>query len=208
MFQNREDAGRKLAQKLISYRKDNPIVIAIPRGGLPVGVKISEKLHRPLGIIIARKIGAPNQKEFGIGAISENNIVLLDSDTINKLGIPSHVVEQIIKQEKKELERRKKLYAKEKISIKDKTVIIVDDGIATGVTTKAAILSVTYEKPKKIILAVPVCSEESLKEVSKLVDRVVCLKISSSFGSVGEFYEDFHQLTDRDVLSYLKQVEK
>lgn len=204
-FQNREDAGVKLAEKLLGYKKDNPIIFAIPRGGVPVGYKVAEKLNSPLATLIARKIGAPNQKEFGIGAISENNTVLLDSDTIDKLSIPIRVVEGVIKEERKELARRKKLYAIKKISAKNKTVIIVDDGIATGVTTKAAILAIKKDAPKKIVVASPVCSVESLKEISKLVNNVVCLYIPSSFGAVSAFYKNFPQLSDKEVLSYLKK---
>lgn len=205
IFQNREDAGKKLAARISSLLLENPIVLALPRGGLPVAYEIAQKIKAPLDIFLVRKIGAPNQPEFGIGAIAQGNVKILDKKAILQLRIPKAQVEKMIKEEGRELKRREALYRGSKPfpSLRDKTVILVDDGLATGLSAKAAILGVKRKKPKKIIFATPVCSYQSVKEIVKLCDDFICLKSSSDFTSVGNWYKDFDQLTDEAVLKLL-----
>lgn len=206
-FKDRKEAGVKLAEKLQQYRDGNSIILALPRGGVVVGYEISKILNIPLNIVVVRKIGAPRQPEFGIGAISENGILILDEPLIGTLGYSREEINKIIKKERNELKRRIELYRKNKPlpELRNKTVILVDDGIATGVTAKAAIDAVRKSEPENLILAVPVCAYDTLQSFEKQADKIICLHTPLQLGSISSFYENFNQTTDEEVVALLKK---
>lgn len=208
IFKNREEAGLELAQKLIAKRIENPFVLALPRGGLPIGLIISQKLNCPLGVIVARKLTSPHNPEFGIGAIAEKGTLILDENTINYLNISPKELAVIIAAEKKELKRRLQQYRQNKPlpSLKGKTLILVDDGLATGVTAQAAINSAQKLHPQKIMIAIPVGSRETIQELKKAVDQLICLQTPRNFNAVGQWYQDFHQVSDSEVATILNQA--
>jgi len=206
-FINRLEAGRNLADKLGKY-KGNCIVLAIPRGGVEVGYSLAKELNCPLDIIISKKIPYPGQPELAIGAVC-NDMVSLDKSLISMHDIGnSYVKEEINKLNAAVKNRYAKLTGKSKFpDIKDKVVILTDDGLATGHTFFAAVDFVKSQKPKKIIAAVPVGPPDNLEILKKKVDELVVLETPAMFMAVGEFYSEFEQLTDEDVLSYLKKAD-
>lgn len=205
-YKNRQDAGIQLAESLTKFIDEQPIIIALPRGGVVLGYEIAKKLNAPLDIIVARKIGAPLQPELGIGAIAPNNIKILNTDLINQLGIRQDEIEKVIRNETIEMERRIALYRKglPSLDLQGKTVIVVDDGLATGVSTRAAILSIKTMNPNKIILAVPVGPPDTVARFRKEVDELVCLKEPQDFYAVGAHYDDFEQISDEEVIDLLR----
>lgn len=207
IFENREEAGRKLAVKLSKYRAEKPLVLALPRGGVPVGFEIAEKLGASLDVLISRKIGAPHNPEFGIGAVAEGNIRVLDKPVIRLLNISKEDLETVSNEEKRELVRRAELYRSNQPlpSFKNRIIILVDDGLATGVTARAAIKALKKQNPKKIVFASPVCAYDTAGEFRHLVDDVVCVSTPVDFESVGLWYRNFDQVTDREVINLLHQ---
>lgn len=205
-FTNREQAGKDLAKLLIRYKNQNPIILALPRGGVPVGYEISRVLHAPLDVIISRKLTVPGNPEFGIGAIAPEGVCVLDKPTIQALGLTSQQIEASIEKEKLELQRRVHEYrgAEAVPDVLDKTVILVDDGLATGVTARAAILVLQRHQPKQIILAIPVCAPEVITELQNLSVQTICLTQPQNFISVGLWYKEFEQVSDQEVLNLLK----
>lgn len=208
MYEDRTDAGKKLAEKLMKYKNSGAIIVALPRGGVVVGYEISQKLNIPLEVLIVRKLGAPQNPEMGIGAISTGNVLVLNEEVIKTLDMQQKDLDQIIDKEKKELLRRCRLYrGSDKLPcVTGKTVILTDDGMATGVTVKAAVLSLFKVNPRKIILALPVCTTEAKEETEKLLrtnDELLCLEVSDRFSSIGEWYRNFDQVTDKMVVNYL-----
>ncbi len=210
MFKDRKEAGEKLADKLEDYKIPNLVILAIPRGGVPVAGKIAERLKAPLYVLITRKLGTPGHEEVGIGAISEGNTIVLDDKLILQLGLTKEELSQVIDKEEKELKRRIEVYRKGQPlpPLKGKTVVLVDDGVARGVTALAAIKSVKKLKPQNLIFACPVCSKESIVEIGKKVDKLICLLAPENFTAIGEFYEDFSPVTDKEVLSILSMEAK
>lgn len=205
-FANRKKAGELLADQLLWYKQSNPIIVSIPRGGVPIGYEIAKKLHAPLSIIGVRKIGAPWNKELALGAISEQNTLILDDVTIEQQGISPGEVDSIIFTETKEMLRRVRLYRKGKIpSLRNKIVILVDDGMATGYTANAAAHAINKLGPKEILFATPVCSPETIKELLSVIDNIVCLTTPSYLESIGEWYLDFSQVSDDTVISLLEK---
>lgn len=204
-FTNRSEAGIQLAQKLLKFKDQNPLVIALPRGGVAVGYPVAKALHTTLDVVIVRKLGAPQNLELGIGAIAEEGIVFLDNDMLENLEISYSTLRLIEEREDHELERRIQLYrnGNRLPLLTGKTVIIVDDGLATGVTAHAAILSVKKHHPKKIIFAVPVCSAETAVTIRSMVNTVICLKCPQYLKAIGNYYQDFNQMTDEEVLELL-----
>jgi len=203
MFKNRKEAGHLLAQKLIEYKdRKDVLVLALPRGGLVVGNELSKELNLPLDIIVTRKIGAPENPEFAIAAVSQN-IILKNEDIPD---IDTNYFQKEVGEQRKEIARRLKLYRQGKgaINIENKIVIIVDDGIATGLTMKVAILEIKRQMPKKVILAIPVAPADTLKDLEKEVDEIIVLEIPSSFFAIGQFYKDFEQVSDEEVIRLLK----
>jgi putative phosphoribosyl transferase len=210
VFENRHEAGKLLASELARYKRSKPVILALPRGGVEVGFEIAKILRAPLDVLVTRKIGSLNNPEFGIGAISEGNERILDESTVNFLGIPKKDLEQAIEKEQKELNRRVAIYREGRPIplLKDRTVILVDDGVATGVTARAAIVSIRKQKPKQVILASPVCAYSAVRKFQRLADKVICLTTPADFSAVGIWYRSFEQVTDEKVVKLLRQSKK
>ncbi len=207
IFSDRRDAGRQLGVQLGRYKAENPIVLALPRGGVPVGYEVARALGAPFDVYVVRKLGAPRQPELGIGAIAPGGVLVLDNDTILMLGITEQEIERIVAEEKVEMERRLHRFRGDKPTpnLRDQTIILVDDGLATGVTAYAAIQALRQTKPCKIVLAVPVCSTQSASALGAEVEDLVCLKPRPDFGAVGVWYKDFEQTSDEEVVRLLKR---
>jgi len=206
MFIDRRDAGIKLAQRLTKYRgQKGVLVLALPRGGAVTGFEIARSLGVPLDVLIVRKIGFPGQLELAIGAVSETGAVVLNGSIISSYGVSEDYVKKEISRQKEEISRRVKLYRKgESISkLEGKTIILVDDGVATGATVKAAIATLKKEKITKLILALPVGPPEAAAELKEMVDDFICLEVPAYFGAVGAFYGDFTQVSDDEVVEML-----
>ena len=204
-FRDRKDAGLQLASALSQYKnRANTIVVGLARGGIVVAKEIAITLHLPLDILIARKIGSPQSEELAIGAIAGTS-VWLDQDIISLVGASPDYIHHTIAKEKTESERRLQLYRKDKPpqSFQHQTILLVDDGIATGATARASILWLKKCKAKAIILAVPVAAPSTLKNLEKEVDAIFCLLTPTSFMAVGQFYEHFPQVTDIEVVEEL-----
>jgi predicted phosphoribosyltransferase len=208
-FKNRAEAGKRLAEQLSELRAKKPLVFAIPRGGVSIAYEIVKALHTSLDLIIPRKIGAPRNPELGIGAVTEDGTLLLNDDLVTALQVTQEYIEAAKKREIKEIKRRKKAYLGEGLSPspEQRTVILVDDGIATGATVRAAVKSIRKQKPTTLIVAVPVAPPETLKKLEKEVDKVICLLAFEPFFAIGQFYEDFRQVSDEEVIEILKRVQ-
>lgn len=204
-FGSREEAGRLLGKELKAYRNKNTVVLGIPRGGIIIARELARYLNAELDIVLSRKLGAPGNPELAIGAVCEDGSVFLNEPLASQIGD-----EEYISREKKrqlsELKKRIGIYRKvrPKVALKAKTVIITDDGIATGVTMQAALLAARKEKPDKLIVAVPVASKEALDLLSLAADEIICLRLPFFFASVGQFYLEFRQVKDKEVLEILK----
>lgn len=207
IFEDRQDAGRQLASKLKTYKNKQLIVLALPRGGVPVGFEIARTLAVPLDVLIVRKIGSPANPEFGIGAVAEGGVRVLDWTVIKQLGISENELDGIIKREEEELKRRVKIYRNDKPLplFKNKTVIIVDDGLATGVTARAGIIAVKKQKPKQIIFVSPVCARDAARKIKHLVKKIICVLVPVSLSAIGSWYRNFEQITDEKVIELLRQ---
>ncbi|MBI3753813.1 MAG: phosphoribosyltransferase [Deltaproteobacteria bacterium] len=206
LYKDRRDAGKKLASKLIHYKnREDTLVLALPRGGVVVGDEIARVLHCPLDIIIIRKIGAPMQPELAIGAISETGTVVLNQDIISVYGISEQYIKREISRQKEEIARRISLYRGGKgiTSVGGKVIILVDDGVATGATIKAAIETLKREKISRLVAALPVSSVSAQSDIKDMVDEWICLQSPSNFMAVGGYYEDFTQVTDEEVVEIL-----
>lgn len=208
LFENRQEAGKKLASQLLQYRQDEPVVLALPRGGVPIGYEVAQTLHAPLDVIVVRKITLSSNPEFGIGAIAEGGIKILDQTTITALGIDEKELQTSLSLEEEELKRRVKVYRNGKSlpNLEGRLVILVDDGMATGVTARAAIEAVKKLKPKKIILATPVCARDRAEGLNSKLDSIVCLASPFEFSAVGLWYKDFKQLSDKEVVGLLNRA--
>ncbi len=204
-FADRSDAGRRLAQQLMPLRAERPVVVALPRGGVPVAYEISAALEAPLEVLAVRKLGAPHNPEFGIGAVAEDGTGVLDRDAIAALGVGEDQLEAILEREAAELRRRVELYrrGRPRLDLEDRTVIVVDDGIATGVTDAAALRALRSMEPRKLVLAVPVCAPESAARLARDADQMICLQQPELFYGVGHWYHDFSQVSDEEVLALL-----
>lgn len=208
LFHDRADAGMRLAKELTAYQNDpNTIVLGIPRGGVPVAFAIAKKLRLPLDIFMVRKLGAPNQAEFAMGAIASGNGIFLNDDVILNLAISKKELNKIIESEKKELNRRELCYRQNRAfpNLNNKKIILVDDGIATGSSMHSAIMALQKLNPKEIIIAVPVAPESTIKELSLLVDHIYCIYPAAVFHAVGQFYDDFSQMMDEEVIYCLNE---
>lgn len=204
-FENREMAGKLLAERLMKYQKLEPVILALPRGGVPVAFQIAARFHAPLDVIIVKKIGAPGHEEFAIGAIAEDEIPILNQEIIKQYNYNPDEIENIIVNRISENRRRSKIYREKhsKISLEGRSVIIVDDGLATGSTMLAAIQWLRTQKIKKIIVSVPVSSKDAAEEIKKKCDEFLSLITPSEFWSVGMWYNDFAQVNDEEVIDYL-----
>lgn len=208
MFRDRRDAGIQLAQRLIDYRNtEGVLILALPRGGVVTGFEIARYLNAPLDVLIVRKIGAPLQPELAVGAISETGTVVLNQYVVTEYGIPESYIDRAISLVKEEISRRVSLYRMGK-GIKDlegKTIILVDDGVATGATMKAAITTLKREKLTKLVAALPVAPPDVADEIKGMVDELVCIDTPPYFMAVGNYYLDFSQVSDQEVVEILKK---
>lgn len=203
MFHDRKDAGVKLAEVLSKYKEDKDgIVIGLPRGGVVVAYEIAKALHLPLNVIIVAKLRAPNNPELAIGALAGKE-VFIDKEMVDSLEISEKYLQEEIERRKKDVDRKIKLFAKGPAKFQQKTVIIVDDGMATGSTMHSAVQAIKKEKPKKIVLALPVAPPESLEKFDGLVDEIICLIQPANMYAVGQFYESFPQTSDEEVVKIL-----
>lgn len=207
IFQDRHDAGKKLGQNLEDRKFVNPIILALPRGGIVVAEEVAKIINAPIDVVISRKIGAPGQEEFGIGAISENEDPWFNPQVSGYFDFDSPLIEETVLEEVHELRRRKKLYrhGHELPDLSDKTVILVDDGLATGVTAIAAAKFLRSKKPKRLILAVPVGPKEIHPELEEIFDEIICLHNPSNLRAIGLWYNDFKQVEDEEVKSILEK---
>ena len=206
LFTNRTEAGKRLASALKVVGK-NAIVLAVPRGGVVVGFEIADILNFPLDVIITKKIGAPGNPELAIGAVAEDGTYLLDDGVVQMLGIPQSYIQAEVDRQKVEITRRLKTYRGAPAETKSKglEVILVDDGVATGSTLKAAVRSLRKRGAKTVSIAIPVGPSDTIRELQREADRVVCLFTPEPFYAIGEFYEDFEQTTDKEVIELLKR---
>ena len=210
LFADRTDAGRKLAGKLERYRHEAPVIIALPRGGVPVGYEVSRFLGAPLDICVARKLGAPGRPELGIGAVAQGGTLVLNDQLISHLEIPGDYVESVTSRENREVERRQRRLRRGRrpTEVRGKTAILVDDGLATGVTARAAIRSIREHEPRRLVLAVPVCAAQTVEVLYPEVEDLVSLAIPTELVAVGFWYEDFDQVPDETVMELLESAER
>lgn len=205
-FNNRVEAGEKLARKLTNYKnRDNVLVLALPRGGVPIAFEIAQQLNLPLDVCVVRKLGVPDRPELAMGAIALGGVRVINQDVVNWLNIPPQIIEQVTRKEQQELHRREQVYRGDHPfpNLYDKTIILVDDGIATGSTIQAAIAILEKQQAKKIIIAVPVAPPAVCQELDHEVDQLVCLTTPDNLNSISLWYEDFSQTTDEEVCSLL-----
>lgn len=208
IFLNRTDAGRKLAGRLAAYaNRADVIVLGLPRGGVPVAFEVARALHAPLDVFLSRKLGVPGQEELAFGALASGGLRVLDQDLIQEIGIPEGEVARVTEKAKKELERRESVYraGRPPLRVEGLTALLVDDGIATGSSIRAGAKALRQMKPARIVIAVPVAPASTCKRLRDEVDELVCLHMPEMFFAIGQFYEDFSQLTDEEVIDFLRQ---
>ena len=208
-FRNRSDAGRQLAKALAGYKDQQPVILALPRGGVPVAAQVAAALNAPLDLILVRKIGVPFQPELAMGAVVDGGapIVVRNEDVIRLAGIDESEFKAVCDDELAEIERRRQRYLgnRKHVDVSGRTAIVIDDGIATGATTRAALRATRVRKPKRLVLAVPVAPTDSLSELRHDADDVVCLEDHEFFGAIGVYYADFSQVPDEEVIEILKR---
>jgi predicted phosphoribosyltransferase len=206
-FRNRADAGRRLAAALAGYKNERPVVLALPRGGVPVAAEIAAALNAPLDLVLVRKLGVPVQPELAMGAVVDGSapIIVRNEDVIRLTGVTEEEVQAVCAEELAEIERRRQRYlgTRARVDPAGRVVIVVDDGIATGATTRAALRALRLRGPKRLILAVPVAPTETLAAMREETDEVVCLEDYTDFGAIGFFYADFRQTSDSEVIATL-----
>jgi putative phosphoribosyl transferase len=211
IFPNRTAAGEALAERLKAYNnRSGLIVLGIPRGGVPVAFEVAAALHAPLDVFVVRKLGVPWQKELAFGAIASGGVRLLDSEVVEGLGISERDIEAISAEEQKELERREQTYrgTKPPLNVAGMTVILVDDGIATGSSMRAGVAALRQLKPARLVVAVPVAPESTCRRLRTEVDELVCVQMPESFLAIGQFYDDFSQVSDETVADLLRRASR
>ena len=208
-FYDRTDAGRRLAAELEKFKGENVVVFALPRGGAPVADPIAASLDAPLDLVLVRKIGVPFQPELAMGAVADGGdpVVVRNEDVIAMADISEQAFQEVCARELEEIERRRRLYlgGRPRPEAKDRVAIVVDDGVATGATTRAALRAVRARAPKKLVLAVPVAPPDTLESLAPEVDEIVCLETHRAFGAIGFFYRDFGQISDEEVIEILNR---
>jgi putative phosphoribosyl transferase len=209
LYSDRHDAGRKLAAKLAAHR-DRPdvLVLALPRGGVPIGYEVAQALHAPLDVFLVRKLGVPGHEELAMGALATGGVRVLNDDVVYALRIPAQVIETVTREEQQELERRERAYRGDRPApdVRGRIVILVDDGLATGSTMRAAVAALRQQGPARIVVAVPVGAAETCAELEGEADEVVCGRTPEPFHAVGLWYEDFSQTSDAEVHDLLQQA--
>jgi putative phosphoribosyl transferase len=209
LFADRRDAGRVLAGLLTKYaNRDDVLVLALPRGGVPVAFEVAHALRAPLDVFIVRKLGVPGHDELAMGAIATGGVRVLNGDVVGALGLSTKVIDAVAAREEKELERRERIYrgARTPPDVRERTVILVDDGLATGSTMRAAVAALRKQRPARIVVAVPVAAPETCEEFKTEVDETVCAATPRMFNGVGHWYEDFSQTSDDEVHELLAQA--
>lgn len=209
ILRNRREAGRQLAEKLSSYaNREDVLVLALPRGGVPVGFELARELNVPMDVFLVRKLGVPSQPELAMGAVASGGIRILNQDVLSSLPIPPTAIEQVARREEEILEERERLFRGDRPGpvIKDKTILLVDDGLATGSSMRAAIAALRRQEPAQIVVAVPVSSSATCEELGKEVEEIVCLATPEPFWAVGQWYVDFAPTTDEEVHDLLSQA--
>jgi putative phosphoribosyl transferase len=208
-FRDRSDAGRRLAKALSNYKGRNPVILALPRGGVLVAAEVAAALKAPLDLILVRKVGVPVQPELAMGAVVDGTapIIVRNEEVIELSGTSAREFEDACANELAEIERRRQLYIGERAraEITGQVVIVIDDGIATGATTRAALQAIRKRNPKELVLAVPVAPPDTIEQLRQEVDDLICLEKPEIFGAIGYFYRDFSQVSDREVVEILKR---
>jgi len=210
-FRDRSEAGRILAAKLLPYaNRSDVVVLGMPRGGVPVAFEVAQILHAPLDVLLVRKLGVPGNNELAMGAVALENICILQSDVIQHLGISESMIEEVATRELKELARRNEIYrgSQPPRDLKGKTIILVDDGLATGSTMLAAINAMKRQNCGRIVVAVPVAAAELCEKFKSEVDEIICASTPASFYAVSHWYENFAQITDDEVRELLHRANK
>jgi predicted phosphoribosyltransferase len=206
-FKDRSEAGQKLVKVLSKYKDQQPVVLALPRGGVPVAAEVAAALDAPLDLILVRKVGVPFQPELAMGAVVDGGapIIVRNEDVIRLAAIEESEFKAICDSELAEIERRRERYLgnRARVDIAGHTAIVIDDGVATGATTRAALRATRMRNPKKLVLAVPVAPTESLAKMREEADEVVCLEDHEFFGAIGFYYRDFRQISDEEVIEIL-----
>jgi putative phosphoribosyl transferase len=207
IYRNRIEAGKRLAEHLQDYaNRDDVLVLALPRGGVPVAYEVAAALHAPLDIFLVRKLGVPGQEELAMGAIATGGVRVLNEDVVRYLDIPGNVIDAVAANEERELERRERLYRDDRPppDVRGRTVILIDDGLATGSTMRAAAAALRKKQPARIVVGVPVSAAETCDEFRMEVDEIICAAMPEPFQGVGLWYKDFSQTTDQEVRDLLK----
>jgi putative phosphoribosyl transferase len=208
-FRDRTDAGRQLAAQLGAYT-DRPdvLVLALPRGGIPVGFEVARRLHVPLDAFLVRKLGVPGYEELAMGAIASGGVRVVNEEVVSQLRIPDEVLDQVAVEEERELERRESAYRGDRPApdVQGRIVILVDDGLATGTTMRAALVALRKQRPARIVIAVPVGAADTCADLRTLADELVCLEEPEPFHAVGIWYGDFAQTTDEEVHDLLQRA--
>ena len=209
-FDDRVEAGRMLGARLAALRLASPVVLALPRGGVPVALEVARALDAPLDLLLVRKIGVPWQPELAVAAVMDGAepVVVVERHIQAETGVKQEYIEQRAKEELAEIERRRRTYLADRapVPVAGRTAIVVDDGIATGTTMRAALKGLRRRNPARLVLAVPVAPPDTINELRQEVDDVVCLAQPSFFGAIGYFYRDFHQLSDDEVITLMRQA--
>jgi putative phosphoribosyl transferase len=209
VYRNRSEAGKYLASQLAKYSdRDDIMVLALPRGGVPVAFEVAKALHAPLDIFLVRKLGVPGHEELAMGAISMGGVRVLNQDVVDYLGIPGDIIDAVAADELRELERREHAYRGDRPEpdVRGKTVILVDDGLATGSTMRAAAAALRKQNPARIVVAVPVSASETCDEYRMGVDEIICARTPEPFLGVGRWYRDFSQTSDDEVRALLAEA--
>ncbi|MBI3894826.1 MAG: phosphoribosyltransferase [Acidobacteria bacterium] len=209
MFRNRAEAGRLLAKKLAATSNlPDRLILALARGGVPVGFEIAKAISVPLDVFVVRKLGVPGQEELAMGAIASGGVRVLYDEVVQGLGISGSEIERIAAQEQQELERRERLYRHDSpaLDVRGRTVILVDDGLATGTTMRAAITALRKQFPARLIVAVPVAPPSTVQELKQEVEDVVCLLMPESFSAISQWYEEFPQTSDEEIRELLERA--
>jgi len=209
-FADRVEAGRQLGARLVALNLAHPVVLALPRGGVPVGLEVARALQAPLDLLLVRKIGVPWQPELAVAAVMDGAepVVVVERHVQAEAGVKQEYINERARQELAEIERRRRSYLADRapVAVAGRTAIVVDDGIATGTTMRAALQGLRRRSPARLVLAVPVAPPDTIDELRKEVDDVVCLAQPSFFGAIGYFYRDFHQLSDDEVIALMRQA--
>ena len=211
IFRDRTDAGRQLADELLHYGgREDVIVLALPRGGVPVGAEVAQRLALPLDVFVVRKLGVPGHEELAMGAIASGGVRVLNHEVINAISLPEEIIEAVTAVEREELGRRERAYREGRpaLEVTGRTVILIDDGLATGASMRAAVAALRQKKASKIVIAVPVGAPNTCRELGEEADESICLVQPDAFVGVGQYYEDFSQTTDEEVRDLLAEADQ